>query len=198
MVCLNKKGVTMTTIGLILILVSFIVLVILVTNVNKIESEWGNRQLCKLSILINKFNCKTFISELNSEQDVADKIIDTWSTFFEGKRDVIWKFSLMPIEQIDCFDYMRFKVTKEINIKDVEKILSESKYQKIIGNMGSIYSGTFLDTNGAFLNKLDLDKEYVITFIQRYNNFKGGRTSTILVTPSKDIIQISNCNYVWK
>ena len=138
------------------------------------------------------------MQNLNNEQEVADKFTDAWTTLFSGKRNILWKFSLKPFESIDCFDYMRFKVTKEMNVQDVEKILNKNEYQKIIGNIGLIYNGRFLDSNGGLLNKLEPNKEYVITFIQRHNNFKGGLTSTILVTPSKDIISISKCDSVWK
>ena len=203
MVCSNKKGLaTGTIVILILILVSFLVLVVFVTNLSGFASETGDRWICKLSILMDKFNCKTFKAELVNEQEVADKITDAWTTFFSGKRNVMVRFFGSPF-QINCFDYMRFKVKKETNIEDINKILNEDKYKKIIDKSNFEFLGLF--------NKLKPEDEYVITLREEYNLklglttvygvvpvLPGERVSKIVIAPSKDIVTLAGCKYIYK
>ncbi len=219
MECLNKKGLTTgTLVVLILILVSFLVLVVLVTNLNEIESYEGSRWICKLSILMGKFNCKTFGPQtLDNEQDVADKITDAWSTFFNGKKIVIYScvpLSYSPGAKTNCFDYMRFKIKRDFNIQDINNILNQKEYQEIKDN---------IEFKGIS-NKLNKDTEYVVTFTQKYSPcvpvvesdcikiifpprgdlgiiptpLWGKRTSKIIIAPSKDIVSIAPCDCVVK
>jgi hypothetical protein len=201
---LNKKGLAIgTLIVLVLIIVSFLVLVVFVSNLNEIESYESSRWMCKLSILIGQFKCKTFGPiTLDNEKEVAAKITDAWNTFFQGTKSILYGGIPIVNTQINCFGYMRFKVSRDMAIVEINKILSKDHIE---------FKG--------ISNKLESGNEYVIEFVQKYEPcipllkskcidiqlpprgkpvkpVLGVRTTKIYITSSKNVVSEIGCDYV--